>query len=129
MLVIRKAQLKAFEQPLLEAFIGQSADYVTKYWQARAEEYANGDALRAMVARCIRRGRALGFRDRGHLTTLLDWECEFGPGFAEKPEWDWLNEILTSDVDHASRIYRIENRLRILRGQGDDGVPTLRSGS
>jgi hypothetical protein len=118
MIVIRQEQLKAFEKSLLDTFIDQSTTYAAQSWPDRAAEFPDRDGLRALVAKCIRRGRGLKFRDRGHLTRLLDWECRFGPDFAEKPEWDWLNTILTSDIDHASRIHRIENRLEVLRERG-----------
>jgi hypothetical protein len=119
MLVIRREQIQAFEGPLLDLFIDQLIPYVRDSWAQRASEYADEEALRGFVSKCIRRSRALGFRDSVHLRKLFQWECEFGPGFAEKPEWEWLNQILTSGLDHASRIHRIENRLQKL-GERDE---------
>jgi hypothetical protein len=119
MLTIRQEQMQAFEEPLLEIYIEKSTAYALKSWPIRAAEYPNREALRAFVAKCIRRGRALKFRDRGHLRKLLDWECEFGEDFVEKPEWGWLKRILETDIDHASRIFRVENRLEMLREDGE----------
>jgi hypothetical protein len=119
MLIIRKEQLQAFEKPLLDAFIEGSISYVLDRWPSRAAEYLNTEDLRGFVTQCIRRGRRLKFRDRGHLTTLLDWECEFGPAFTDKDEWEWLKIILHTDINHASRIFRIENRLKTLRERGE----------
>jgi hypothetical protein len=117
-LVIRREQLQAFEQPLFDRFIENSVDYVATYWPTTAKEYGNRARLKGFVTRCFERGQSLHIRDRGHLTTLLDWECQFGPAFDEKPEWEWLHSILTSSLDPANRIYRIENRLKVLKDAG-----------
>jgi hypothetical protein len=115
MLVIRQEQMQAFEEPLLEIFIDKEALRVETSWPQRAAAYPDPQSLRGFVAECVKRARALKFRDRGQLRKLVDWECEFGPGFAEKPEWEWLKLIMTSDVDPGSRIFRTENRLKTLR--------------
>lgn len=71
-----------------------------------------------MIRGFVTRGRSLGLRSRAHLYTWVDWECEFGPSFFEKEEWAWCKAILDNGLDPAIRVYRIENRIRILRGKG-----------
>ena len=122
MLVIRNEQIKAFEPVLLDSYIERETEYTASAWPDIASLYPGREGLREFVSTCIRKAVALGFRDRGQLRKLLDWECGFGEGFSEKPEWAWLRLILEKDIDPASRIFRIENRLEKLRESG--GLPT-----
>lgn len=119
MLVIRPQQFARFEEYLRDEFVDQCANYVVEWHPAAAARYVDRTALREFTARCIERGKALGFRDQAHLRTLLDWNCEFGEGFEDEPRWEWLRSILASDFTPSIRIHRVENRLRILRERGD----------
>jgi hypothetical protein len=107
--------MQVFAESMFNGYIEQSTDYVARNWPIRAAEYPDRAALHDFVSRSIRHMRALTFRRRDHLRKLLDWECEFGPGYVDKPEWQWLKKILTSDLDHSTRIFRIGNRIRKLR--------------
>lgn len=94
------------------------ARYVTDRWPAFARSAGGAPALRDLVDASVKRGRGFGFRSRDHLTTWVDWECEFGSKFYELEKWEWLLAILKNGLDPAIRIYRIENRLLVLRNRG-----------
>lgn len=115
MLQIRPRQMVLLESALVASFIEASADYVRQYWPAAAAVMDAGAGVRTVVAESIERARQLGFRDRGHLTSWLDWECEFGTGFYLDPAWEWCNDILQNGLDPAIRVHRIENRLAVVR--------------
>jgi len=121
MLVIRNEQIKAFEPVLLDSYIERETEYAALAWPHIASLYPDRLGLREFVRTCIGKAMALGFKDRRQLRALLDWECKFGKGFSEEPQWAWLKLILQKDIDPASRLFRIENRLEKLRQSG--GLP------
>ncbi|HEU0122136.1 MAG TPA: hypothetical protein VFQ91_16525 [Bryobacteraceae bacterium] len=118
MLTIRSAQFAAFENSLFDQFIENLTDHVETRWIAFAGAVGGRQEVQVLVRASVARARALGFRMRSHFYTWVDWECEFGPAFHEKEEWGWCKAILNNGLDPAIRVYRIENRLRILRGKG-----------
>lgn len=118
MLTIRSAQFAAFEKSIFDQFIDNLTNHVEMNWIAIATEAGGREELQKRIRDCVSRARSLGFRSRAHLYTFTGWECEFGPSFYEKEKWAWCKAILNNGLDPAIRVYRIENRLRILRGKG-----------
>lgn len=118
MLTIRPDQMRSLAAFQAEQFLDRSTDDIARRWAGGVMTAGSRDETRVRVADSVGRARALGFRDRGHLTTWLDWECAFGPAFYEDPAWEWANDILQNGLDPAIRIYRIENRLAVLRERG-----------
>ncbi|MFN0104975.1 MAG: hypothetical protein ACKV2U_23180 [Bryobacteraceae bacterium] len=118
MLTIRTSQLATFETPLLDQFIDSLTGYVEGRWPGVVAAAGSDAALRERIGASVARARGLGFRNRGHLTTWVDWECEFGFEFYQHENWEWLKTILHYGLDPAIRVYRIENRLRVLRQRG-----------
>jgi hypothetical protein len=117
-LTIRTSQLALFETSLLNQFIDNLTGYVEGRWPDVASAAGSYPALRERIAASVARARGLGFRNRGHLTTWVDWECEFGFDFYKHEDWEWLKTILHYGLDPAIRVYRIENRLLVLRQRG-----------
>ena len=119
MLVIRDQQRAHFKRTMFDHFVDQCTSYVRESHAVFAARFDDPAALRAFIQDSLKSWRTLGFHDRGHLRQLLDWECAFGPRFSDTEPWSWLREIVHSQMPPESRLFRIENRLRLLRENGD----------
>ena len=119
MLTIRTAQLPPFGLNIRNEFIEILSRYVRQRWPHVAGAEGSFDVVREFVSTSVDRGIAWGFRDRGHLTTWVDWEAEFGPAFYLAESWTWCHDLLQSGPDPAVRLHRISNRLVLLRERGE----------
>lgn len=119
MLTLRPSQLAAFKVTLVREFLDELSRYVQSRWPAYAAKTGGPALLRDLVQASVTRGQKFGFSSRDHLTTWVDWECEFGDKFYEREEWQWFSAILNNGLDPAIRIYRLERRIAILRDRGN----------
>jgi hypothetical protein len=119
MLTIRPQQFRRLEEYMFEQFLLECAQIVRERRPGLAARLGDEKALREFVGASVKRWQGQGFTEREHLIRLLDWECEYGVGYLEKPRWEWARQIFSLRLDPASRIFRVEKRMGILRERGE----------
>lgn len=96
-LTIRQSQMQVFEQSAREQFVVTLSEHLGQE--------------RAAVAAVVERAIAYGFRDRGHIAQWAGLESLYGIGFELRPEFAVVHNILTLDLEPATKLYKIDRRL------------------
>ncbi|WP_437767842.1 hypothetical protein WME77_12760 [Sorangium sp. So ce764] len=116
MLVIRDAQMAAFEAEGLKRYKAHLVESVKKHWPERSAALGD-EGVRGEVDRAIERADGYGIVSQKDVFRYLNVSFMLGAGFDTDPTYPWAEAILKDDAMAPSeKMDRIVDRIRALRG-------------
>lgn len=94
MLTIRKAQMEALAQALLDAFETGALAHVRGLFPEDCAQLT--EQIRVRIRDGIARGRSYGLTGKGDLLTFIEHMFILGPEFDRAAEYGWARELLTN---------------------------------
>ncbi|UQA61367.1 hypothetical protein [Polyangium aurulentum] len=95
MLIIRKAQVDAFEGAVRLEFENRMVSHARAY-SPRLYQVIGENQMREAVQRGINEAIKYGFTRRGPIQFFLELMLLFGSGAANDPQYPWVEQLLTS---------------------------------
>ena len=96
MLVIRKKQIEAFENAMLESFVDEMVEHVQEF-SPRLCEVIGKQQVRIVVLESINNAGKYEFSHRGPVRLFIEMSFLFGSAFHNDPQYPWVSEVLNSD--------------------------------
>lgn len=93
MLVIRKEQMKVFEEYTFRSFINRVSDHVVKIWPELCTEMGEV-AFKGSIERGIKSAFAYGINTENDIVGYIDLMYIFGFDFTSDPNIPWAIDIL-----------------------------------
>lgn len=93
MLIIREAQIAAFQRGALDGYVTELVAHCREF-SPHLCKTLSGAELRAAVAQGVERAAAHGFDMRGTIRYFVDLMIILGSGFDTDPQYGWAAEIL-----------------------------------
>ncbi len=130
MLIIRDAQIKAFEQIAVDNYIIELAIHCRAF-SPRLCKTLRDDQLQVALRQGVQYAEAHGFTQRGPVRFYIDMMILFGSGFDSDPQYPWATEILArkddlSQMDRAEALHA-HTQTYLTQVDGADNVHTLKA--
>ncbi len=93
MLVIRDAQIRAFERAARSRFLTWLEAHTRKYFAQQVTELEPRE-LRRWLRGAIHRAERFGITESADVTWYVHLELQLGPRFYDEPDLAWAGEIL-----------------------------------
>lgn len=94
MLIIRKEQIKVFQQTVLRNFENNMVQHLRNFTPKHSEALGE-DGLRKVIRRGIKRAETYGFTDRGPVRFYIELMFMLGSDFDTDCQFPWASQILT----------------------------------
>jgi len=96
MLVIRRDQMRVFEQVLTEQFVERTADDLARRHPQRVAELGK-EATRTLVRDGVARARTYGIRETDSVRAFVELMLKVHPEFETLPHLEGVREVLADD--------------------------------
>ena len=108
MLIIRKEQMEALEQAVLEGFEDRMVVHLQGFFPGRCAELGD-DGMREMVRYGMERAKSYGIVNELDVCRYIDLMIFFGRDFDTDPETPWAGRILSMEslTDPTAKIDRL----------------------
>jgi hypothetical protein len=104
MLVLRDAQMRAFERAARRRFLGWLEAHVRESFADRVAGLTPRE-LRRRLREAVHRAERFGIEDGPDVTRYVHRELRLGAGFADDPRWPWVGELLRrTDVSGGRKV-------------------------
>ena len=129
-MIIRKAQIKAFEKVAVESYVVELAAHCREFSPHLCKTLSY-EELHTAMRQGIERAEAHGFTRRGPVRLYVDLMIVLGGGFDSDPQYAWVREILgaNGDLSEMERAEALHARTAtyLAKVDGANNVHTLRA--
>lgn len=114
MLIIRKEQMKAFDQIDFPAFSKEMADHISKHFPGHSKVFGD-KAISNVIHQGFERAKAYDFTTRHEVCLFIDMMIMLGSGFDTDPQMTWAGDILNDKnfSDPTIKIERLYDRAMV----------------
>lgn len=108
--ILRRAQIDALADASRRSFLDRLEQHVCRVFPAHAV-LVKGRRGRRFMESCIRRAASYGIREARAVARFTDLVVALGADFDEQPRYEWIREILASDLGDTGKMYLIYKKL------------------
>lgn len=103
MLVIRKSQMKVFQNHMFGEFVNRSSRIVRADYGEETKDISDED-LRAIINAGIQKAKSYGIKYEDDVLQYLRYIIRYGAEFDADPKFSGISEILDKDIDGTMKI-------------------------